>query len=66
MENFKTGASGNSRDTSDTSSDAILPSLEAMSMDLEKDTLALPAGAKLGAPAPPWDGIKVRIWENVS
>jgi hypothetical protein len=37
-----------------------------MSMGPDKDTLALPAEAKLGAPAPPWDGIDVRIWENVS
>ena len=30
-------------------------------MDLDKDMLALPAEAKLGAPAPPSDGINVRI-----
>jgi hypothetical protein len=36
--------------------------LEAMSMDLDQDMVALPAEA------PPWDcdGINVRIWENVS
>jgi len=39
--------------------------LEAMSMDVDKDMLALPAEAKLSPPAPPWDGIHVRIWENV-
>jgi hypothetical protein len=33
--------------------------LEAMSMDLNQDMVALPAEA------PPWDGINVRIWENV-
>jgi hypothetical protein len=33
-------------------------------MDLDKDILALPCEAKLGAP--PWDGINVRIWENAS
>ena len=33
--------------------------LEAMSMDLNQDMVALPE-------APPWDGINVRIWENVS
>jgi hypothetical protein len=60
MKNFKTSARGNSRDTSDTSSDASLPFLEAMSMDLDQDMVALPADA------PPWDGINVRIWENVS
>jgi hypothetical protein len=60
MKNFKTAARGNSRDTSDTSSDASLPFLEAMSMDLDQDMVALPAEA------PPWDGINVRIWENVS
>jgi hypothetical protein len=60
MKNFKTAARGNSRDTSDTSSDASLPFLEAMSMDLNQDMVALPAEA------PPWDGINVRIWENVS
>jgi hypothetical protein len=59
MENFKTAARGNSRDTSDTSSDASVPFLEAMSMDLDQDMVALPAEA------PPWDGINVRIWENV-
>jgi hypothetical protein len=37
-----------------------------MSMNLAKDMLALPAEAKLSAPAPSWDGINVRIWENVS
>ncbi len=37
-----------------------------MSMDLDKDMLALPAEAKLNQPPPPWDGINVRIWENVS
>jgi hypothetical protein len=40
--------------------------LKAMSMDLDKDMLALPAEAKFIAPAPPRDGINVRIWENVS
>jgi hypothetical protein len=60
MKNFKTAARGNSRDTSDTSSDASLPFLEAMSMDLDQDMVALPAEA------PPWDGIIVRIWVNVS
>jgi hypothetical protein len=60
MENCKTAARGNSRDTSDTSSDASLPFLEAMSMDLNQDMVALPAEA------PPWDGINVRIWVNVS
>jgi hypothetical protein len=60
MENFKTVARGNSWDTSDTSSDASLPFLEAMSEDLNQDMVALPAEA------PPWDGINVRIWENVS
>jgi hypothetical protein len=60
MENFKTAARGHSRDTSDTSSDASLPFLEAMSMDLDQDMVALPAEA------PPWDGINVRIWVNVS
>jgi len=35
-------------------------------MNLDKDMLALPAEAKLSAPAPSWDGINVRIWENVS
>jgi hypothetical protein len=60
MENFKTAARGNSRDTSDTSSDASVPFLEAMSMDLDQDMVALPAEA------PPWDGINVRIWVNVS
>jgi hypothetical protein len=60
MKNFKTAARGNSRDTSDTSSDASLPFLEARSMDLDQDMVALPAEA------PPWDGINVRIWENVS
>jgi hypothetical protein len=35
-----------------------------MSMDLDKDMLALPAEAKLGAP--PRDGVNVRIWKNVS
>jgi hypothetical protein len=34
--------------------------LEAMSMELNQDMVALPAEA------PPWDGINVRIWENVS
>jgi hypothetical protein len=29
-------------------------------MDLDQDMVALPAEA------PPWDGINVRIWENVS
>jgi hypothetical protein len=29
-------------------------------MDLDQDMVALPADA------PPWDGINVRIWENVS
>ena len=57
MENFKTLGRGNSRDTSDTSSADSLP-LEAMSMDLDQDVVALPAEA------PPWDGINVRIWEN--
>ena len=33
--------------------------LEAMSMELNQDMVALPAEA------PPWDGINVRIWENV-
>ena len=33
-------------------------------MDLDKDMLALPAEAELGEP--PWDGVNVRIWENVS
>jgi hypothetical protein len=60
MKNFKTVRRGNSRDTSDTSSDASLPFLEAMSMDLDQDMVALPAEA------PPWDGIIVRIWVNVS
>jgi hypothetical protein len=60
MKNFKTAARGNSRDTSDTSSDASLPFLEAMSIDLNQDMVALPAEA------PPWDGINVRIWVNVS
>jgi hypothetical protein len=60
MKNFKTAARGNLRDTSDTSSDASLPFLEAMSMDLDQDMVALPAEA------PPWDGIIVRIWVNVS
>jgi hypothetical protein len=60
MENFKTAARGNSRDTSDTSSDASVPFLEAMSMDLDQVMVALPAEA------PPWDGINVRIWVNVS
>jgi hypothetical protein len=60
MKNFKTAARGNSRDTSDTSSDASVPFLEAMSMDLDQDMVALPAEA------PPWDGIIVRIWVNVS
>jgi len=45
MKNFKTAARGNSRDTSDTSSDASLPFLEAMSMDLDQDMVALPAEA---------------------
>jgi hypothetical protein len=31
-----------------------------MSMDLDQDMVALPAEA------PPWDGINVRIWVNVS
>jgi hypothetical protein len=31
-----------------------------MSMDVDKDMLALPAEA------PPWDGVNVRIWKNVS
>lgn len=39
--------------------------LEAMWMDVDKDMLALPAEAKLSPPAPHWDGINVRIWENV-
>jgi hypothetical protein len=60
MENFKTVTRGHSRDTSDTSSDASLAFLEAMSMDLDQDMAALPAEA------PPWDGINVRIGENVS
>ena len=38
--------------------------LEATSMELDKDMLALPSEAKLGAS--PWDGINVRIWENAS
>jgi hypothetical protein len=60
MKNFKTVGRRNSLDTSDTSSEASLPFLEAMSMDLNQDMVALPAEA------PPWDGINVRIWENVS
>jgi hypothetical protein len=57
-ENFKTVGCGNSRDTSDTSSDALFL-LEATPMDPDKDMPALPAEA------PPWDGINVRIWENL-
>jgi hypothetical protein len=34
--------------------------LEAMSIDLNQDMVALPAEAPL------WDGINVRIWVNVS
>jgi hypothetical protein len=60
MKNFKTATRGNSRDTSDTSSDASLPFLEAMSMDPDKDMLDLPAEAELGGPkmlpAPPLRG----------
>src|SRR4051794_3668825 len=51
MENCKTLKRGNSRDTPDTSSDASLPFLEAISMHLDQDMVALPAEA------PPWDGI---------
>jgi hypothetical protein len=36
-----------------------------MSMDLDQDMLALPAAPGSGSSAPPWDGINVRIWENV-
>ena len=36
-----------------------------MSMDPDKDMLALPAEAELGGPKMPHpDGIYVRIWEN--
>jgi hypothetical protein len=61
MENFKTDTSGNSRDTLDTSSDASLPFWQkAMSMDPDKDMLALPAEAELDGPkmppAPPLRG----------
>ena len=54
MKNFKTDTSGNSRDTSGTSSAASLPfGRKAMAMEPDKDILVLPAEAKLGGPHHP-------------